>query len=332
MDNTLITSTDVVIFFVSGLLVIGLMFGFILYFLLSYRQKRKDYILLDTQKKEIEKQRLILENTLLELKQTQNQLIQSEKMASLGELVAGISHEIQNPINFVNNFASLNQELMLELKEEIKNNNHEEVLIIADDIIQNDIRIYEHGKRAGDIIKSMLEHSRPGKGQKEFIDINVMCEEYIKVAAAESKIKFGFFTFSFHHDFNPKISPLELMKQDIGRVLLNLLNNGFYAIHQRYLTEKEIENSHYEPQVTIKTDILDNKVIISIIDNGEGIKQEDMDKIMQPFFTTKPTGKGTGLGLSLANDIVRAHNGNISVKSQLNEGTTFAIELPIQNS
>ncbi len=329
MDNSSITSSDVVVFFISGLMVIGLMFGFILYFLLSYRQKRRDYILLDTQKKEIEKQRRILENTLLELKQTQNQLIQSEKMASLGELVAGISHEIQNPINFVNNFASLNQELMLELKEEIDNNNLEEVLIIADDIIQNDIRIQEHGKRAGDIIKSMLEHSRPGKGQKEHIDINVMCEEYLKVAVAESKIRFGFFNFSFHHDLNPQMGTLELMKQDIGRVLLNLLNNAIYAIHQKYLTEKQKDNSHYEPYVMIKTDLINNKAVISVVDNGIGIREEDMNKIMQPFFTTKPTGKGTGLGLSLANDIVRAHSGKISVESQLNEGTIFSIELPI---
>lgn len=327
MDNTTLNATDVIIFFSSGLLVICLMFGFILYFLMSYRQKRKDFILLQSQKHEINNQKIILEKTILELKQTQAQLIQSEKMASLGELVAGISHEIQNPLNFVNNFASLNQEMMIELKEEIQNNHIEEALIIAEDIIQNDIRIQQHGKRADGIIKSMLDHSRSSNGQKELVDINVMCEEYIKVANEENKIKLEDFIGTYESIFYPKAGKLELMKQDIGRVLLNLLNNAFYASHQRWLSEKAI-NSEFIPKVTIKTERNDDQIEISVIDNGTGIQTADINKIFQPFYTTKPTGKGTGLGLSLANDIVRAHGGLITVNSTQNEGSVFIIKLP----
>jgi signal transduction histidine kinase len=330
MDNTTINATDVIIFFSSGLLVICLMFGFILYFLMSYRQKRKDFILLQSQKQEINRQKMILENTLLELKQTQAQLIQSEKMASLGELVAGISHEIQNPLNFVNNFASLNQEMLTELREEIQNNRIEDAMLLVGDIIQNEIRIQQHGKRADGIIKSMLEHSRSSNGQKELVDINVMCEEYIKVANEESTLKLDNFSGTYECIFHPGAGKLELMKQDIGRVLLNLLNNAFYAAHQRWLSEKE-SHSEFVPKVTIKTERNDDKIEISVMDNGTGINSADINKIFQPFYTTKPTGKGTGLGLSLASDIVRAHGGQISVKSALNEGSVFIIELPAKN-
>ncbi|MBK8622355.1 MAG: ATP-binding protein [Saprospiraceae bacterium] len=329
MDNTALQSTDVIIFVSSGLLVICLMFGFILYFLMSYRQKRKDYILLESQKQEIDQQKLKLEKTLLELKQTQAQLIQSEKMASLGELVAGISHEIQNPLNFVTNFAALNQDLMSELKEEVHNNNPEEVLAIVDDIMENEKKIQEHGKRAEGIIKSMLEHSRSGKGQKEMVDINVMCEEYIKVASEESKIKLGNLAGTYECIFSPETGKTELMKQDIGRVLLNLINNAFYATHQRWLAE-QTQNPGYTPKVTIKTNRNPQIIEISISDNGTGIPESEKNKIFQPFFTTKPTGKGTGLGLSLASDIIRAHGGSITVQSEENIGSEFLIKLPFK--
>jgi signal transduction histidine kinase len=329
MDNSTLQSTDVIIFVASGLLVICLMFGFILYFLMSYRQKRKDYILLESQKKEIDRQKVILETTLLELKQTQAQLIQSEKMASLGELVAGISHEIQNPLNFVTNFATLNQELMAELKEEIQKNNYEEVLAIIEDIIGNEKKIRDHGKRAEGIIKSMLEHSRSGKGQKEMVDINVMCEEYIKVAKEENTMKLEGFSGTYECILSPETGKTELMKQDIGRVFLNLINNAFYAAHQRWLSVHSTDPA-FIPKVTIKTIRHPGEIEIYISDNGTGIPESEKNKIFQPFFTTKPSGKGTGLGLSLASDIIRAHGGSITVESEENVGSEFLIKLPVK--
>lgn len=323
-----INTSDVVIFLISGLLIIALMFGFILYFLMSYRQKRKDYDLLQFQKSEIDKQKRLLETTLLELRQTQSQLIQSEKMASLGELVAGIAHEIQNPLNFVNNFAAINEELIAELKEEVHKNNPEEVLYIADDIRQNENKIKEHGKRAESIIKSMLEHSRSGKGEKEEVDLNVMCEEYLKVAAEESRIKLLDFEPHYSCQFDPEVGKIDVMKQDFGRVLLNLMNNAFFAVHQRWLNEHETDPL-YSPQLFLETRRNKNELIIIIRDNGTGIPAKVLEKIFHPFFTTKPAGQGTGLGLSLAHDIIKAHGGNIQVSSRENEGSVFTIQLPV---
>lgn len=327
MDVNIIDARDVIVFVASGILVILLMFGFIVYFLMSYRQKRSDYALLEKQKKEIDTQKEILENTLQTLKQTQAQLIQSEKMASLGELVAGIAHEIQNPLNFVNNFAGINRDLIAELKEEIEKNNQEEVGYLLEDLAMNETKIMEHGKRAEGIVKSMLEHSRAGKGQKEWVDATLFCQEYTKVAFEESKTKWNPFFVEYECHFQDEKVMFEGMRQDIGRVLLNIVNNAFYAAHQKWKNESE-NQKHFNPRVVVNTSLKDNFIHIKVSDNGNGISPQDREKIFMPFFTTKPTGQGTGLGLSLSMDIVKAHGGNIDVDSVPGEGTTFTISIP----
>ncbi|MGN6196126.1 MAG: sensor histidine kinase, partial [Ginsengibacter sp.] len=264
-------------------------------------------------------------NTLEQLKQTQSQLIQSEKMASLGELTAGIAHEIQNPLNFVNNFSDVNQELLQELKEEADKGNIEEVKAIADDVIGNEEKINHHGKRADAIVKGMLQHSRQSSGQKELTDINALADEYLRLSYHGLRAKDKSFNATIETDFNNSIGKINIIPQDIGRVLLNLFNNAFYAVNE----QKNQKPQSYNPTVFVHTQKCDGKVQITVRDNGNGIPQKIIDKIFQPFFTTKPTGQGTGLGLSLSYDIIKAHGGEIKVESKEGVGSEFIIQLPI---
>jgi signal transduction histidine kinase/ligand-binding sensor domain-containing protein len=279
------------------------------------------------QKEEIEAQRDHLEKAFSDLKVTQSQLIQSEKMASLGELTAGIAHEIQNPLNFVNNFSEVNTELLIELKQEILAKNYEEVNAIADDIQQNEEKINHHGKRADAIVKGMLQHSQSSNGKKEPVDINALADEYLRLSYHGLRAKDKSFNAELVTHFDPELPKTNVIPQDIGRVLLNLFNNAFYSVNQKKKTACE----EYKPEVSVSTGIEKGQVIIKVKDNGVGIPDAIKEKIMQPFFTTKPTGEGTGLGLSLSYDIlVKGHDGTIVIDSREHEYTTFVISLPLK--
>ena len=286
------------------------------------RQRKKTNLLLLRQKEKVE-------TTLQELKSAQSQLIQSEKMASLGELTAGIAHEIQNPLNFVNNFAEVNDELLKELRTEAANGNLEEVKAIANDIAFNSEKINFHGKRADSIVKGMLQHSRASSGQKEPTDINALCDEYLRLAYHGLRAKDKSFNAKFETDFDNSIGKINIVPQEIGRVILNLINNSYYAVNEK--RKSGIES--YEPIVAVSTRKKKDKVEIKVKDNGSGIPQNLMDKIFQPFFTTKPTGQGTGLGLSLAYDIVtKGHGGELKVETKEGEGSEFLIQLPAKTN
>jgi signal transduction histidine kinase/ligand-binding sensor domain-containing protein len=286
----------------------------------------------------LETQKTSLEKTLNELKSTQAQLIQSEKMASLGELTAGIAHEIQNPLNFVNNFSEVSNELIGELVEEVDKGNTEEVKLIAKDVQQNLEKINHHGKRADAIVKSMLLHSQKGSGKKEPTDINILCEEYLRLAYHGMKAKDQTFGASFRFQPDATLPLVSLVPQDIGRVLLNLINNAFQAVDERVKWEMANVKGdssfvspftfHFKPLVTVSTKRSGDGIEISVKDNGPGIPEAIRDKIFQPFFTTKPTGLGTGLGLSLSYDIVKAHGGELKVETIESEGSTFILHLP----
>jgi len=271
----------------------------------------------------INEEKKILESTLEHLTATQAQLIQSEKMASLGELTAGIAHEIQNPLNFVNNFSEINKDLLIEMNEEIGKGNLEEVKAIAKDVIENEEKINHHGKRADAIVKGMLQHSRTSSGQKEPTDINALADEYLRLAYHVIRAKDKSFNATTKTEFGENIGTVNIIPQDIGRVILNLINNAFYAVDEK---KKQIKNG-YEPIVTVSTKTSNGKVEIKVSDNGNGIPQKMLDKIFQPFFTTKPTGQGTGLGLSLSYDIIKAHGGELKVETKENEGSEFIIIL-----
>lgn len=275
-----------------------------------------------------QKTNLVLQQTLNELKATQSQLIQSEKMASLGELTAGIAHEIQNPLNFVNNFSEVNDELIDDLKKEVVSGNKESLLEIANAIKTNQEKINHHGKRADGIVKSMLQHSRSSSGQNELTDINALCDEYVRLAYHGYRAKDKSFNtipinIVMETHFDPSLPKIKVIQQDIGRVLLNLINNAFYAANEK---AKHI-NIEYEPAVTVTTKFVNGKIEIAVKDNGNGIKDSTKAKIFQPFFTTKPAGQGTGLGLSLSYDIIKAHGGTIVVNSKEGEGAEFIIQL-----
>ncbi len=263
-----------------------------------------------------------------ELRSTQQQLIQSEKMASLGELTAGIAHEIQNPLNFVNNFSEVNKDLLDEVKIQNSKFKNEELDDVLNDIYQNNEKILHHGKRADAIVKGMLEHSRSSSGEKQSTDINALCEEYLRLAYHGLRAKDKSFNAIIKTDFDQSIGRINIISQDIGRVVLNLINNAFYAVNERSQHAKP--DSGYEPTVLISTKKEGDKVLISVKDNGNGIPESIREKIFQHFFTTKPPGQGTGLGLSLAYDIVtKGHGGAINVKSNETEtGTTFSVLLP----
>lgn len=272
---------------------------------------------------ELTRQKEELLQTLEELKSTQSQLIQSEKMASLGELTAGIAHEIQNPLNFVNNFSEVNKELISEMREEITKGNYHEVDALAKDVEENEEKINHHGKRADAIVKGMLQHSRKSSGQKEPTDINLLADEYLRLSYHGLRAKDKTFNATMKTDFDESIGKVNVIPQDIGRVLLNLFNNAFYAVRPPNPLKEE-----YAPTVSVCTRKEDDKVLIRVKDNGSGIPQNIVDKIFQPFFTTKPTGEGTGLGLSLSYDIIKAHGGTLKVESKEGEFTEFIISLP----
>jgi len=278
---------------------------------------------------EITKQKEELEETLNELKTTQAQLVQSEKMASLGELTAGIAHEIQNPLNFVNNFSEVSAELLDEMEEELAKGDTEEAKAIAADIKKNLEKIMHHGKRADGIVKGMLQHSRASSNVKEPTDINKLADEYLRLAYHGLRAKDKSFNADLVTHFAEGLPMANLVPQDIGRVLLNLFNNSFYATQKK----QETAGPDYKPTVEVSTKVKGKTVEIIVKDNGTGIPDEIRDKILQPFFTTKPTGQGTGLGLSLSYDIVvKAHEGKIDVKSKEGEGSEFIIILPFLNA
>ncbi len=281
----------------------------------------------------------ILQATLANLKSAQSQLIQSEKMASLGELTAGIAHEIQNPLNFVNNFSEVNAELIEELKAESskpKAERDDQVMLeILETLKENELKVVQHGKRADAIVKGMLQHSRKSSGQKELTDINALCDEYLRLAYHGLRAKDKSFNAKFETHLEPTLPKINVVPQDIGRVVLNLINNAFYACTERSrsaLSQQPITNSQqpYDPTVTVSTKAIGNKIEIRVKDNGPGIPDSIKGKIFQPFFTTKPTGQGTGLGLSLSYDIVtKGHGGELTVKTMEGEGSEFLIQLPI---
>ena len=287
------------------------------------REKTRDREL--AQAKEIEK-------AYTELKSTQAQLIQSEKMASLGELTAGIAHEIQNPLNFVNNFSDLSTELVDEMNEEIDKGNTEDAKLIAQDLIKNLKKISHHGKRAGDIVKGMLQHSRSSAGVKEPTDINALADEYLRLAYHGLRAKDKSFNATMKTDYDETIGKINIIPQDIGRVMLNLYNNAFYAAPLPPEGGFKDPDYKHEPTVWVSTKKVDDKVLITVKDNGPGIPQKLLDKIFQPFFTTKPTGQGTGLGLSLSYDIIKAHGGELKVETKEGEGSEFTFHLPFKNN
>ena len=318
---------------IASLIVLGLIIITAIMLLRNNRQKIKA-------NKQLQQQKQKVESTLSELRSTQAQLIQSEKMASLGELTAGIAHEIQNPLNFVNNFSEVNIELTNEMNDE---NNIEEIKAIANDIKQNSEKILLHGRRADGIVKSMLQHSRKNSGQKEPTDINALCDEYLRLSYHGLRAKDKNFNADFKTDFDNNIGKINVVPQDIGRVLLNLFNNAFYTVSKPPSPKGE----NYKPLVSVTTRKIKLPAIngsksfplgtgghegieIIVSDNGNGIPQNIIDKIFQPFFTTKPTGEGTGLGLSLAYDIItKEHKGTIKVESREDEGSMFVIQLPV---
>jgi signal transduction histidine kinase len=294
--------------------------------------KRTTAILLEETIEELEQKRKAIEETnaaltksLDELKAAQAQLIQSEKMASLGELTAGIAHEIQNPLNFVNNFAEVSTELVDEMNEELATGNVEDAKQIAQDLKQNLEKINHHGKRAGDIVKGMLQHSRSSNGQKELTDINALADEYLRLAYHGLRAKDKTFNATMKTDFDETIGLVKVIPQDIGRAVLNLITNAFYAVSERKKQQPEL----YEPVVAVSTKKINDRIEIHVNDNGTGIPQKALEKIFQPFFTTKPTGQGTGLGLSLSYDIIKTHGGVLTVETREGEGSAFIIQLPV---
>ncbi len=298
-------------------LIAGICIFLIIVFIL-YRNNR--------QNKRINKK---LESTLTNLKSTQSQLIQSEKMASLGELTAGIAHEIQNPLNFVNNFSDVSIELLEEMQEEIDKGDIEEANAIAVDIKQNLEKIAHHGRRADGIVKGMLQHSQSSTGQKELTDINELTDEFLRLAYHGLRAKDKTFNADLVTNFSESLPKIPVIPQDIGRVLLNLFNNAFYATQEKS-KQSQFTISSYKPVIKVTTWQKDNAIMIAIKDNGNGIPNAIKDKILQPFFTTKPTGAGTGLGLSLSYDIVvKAHGGTIEIIGNEGEGAEFTISLPV---
>jgi len=325
------------LFSAAGALISALMVLYILF--RNNRNKQKTNTALKQQKEKVEQ-------TLEKLKSTQSQLVQAEKMASLGELTAGIAHEIQNPLNFVNNFSEVNAELIDELSDEMDNENFDEVKAIAKDLKENELKINHHGKRADAIVKGMLQHSRAGSGNKIPTDLNALADEYLRLSYHGLRAKDKSFNADFKTDFDAELPKIEVIPQDIGRVLLNLINNAFYAcaersrsaVNDKTLTGfnptraglSELNTGSYKPTVAVSTINHGDQIEIRVKDNGNGIPEEIKDKIFQPFFTTKPTGQGTGLGLSMSYDIItKGHGGELRAETKNGEGSVFKILLPI---
>jgi two-component system NtrC family sensor kinase len=315
-------------YFNISVLVVFLMIAVTVYILVrNNRRQQKANHLLSTQKQIIENERDKTNMALADLRLAQSQLIHAEKMASLGELTAGIAHEIQNPLNFVNNFSDISKELLKEMKNELDTGNFEEAKEIAGFVIQNMDKIYNHGRRADVIVKGMLLHSQRGSGEAQFTNINTLTGEFIKLSYHNIRSKSKSFTAELITDFDKDVPKIEVVQQDIGRALLNLFNNAFYYMEQKQKTA----GPDYKPTLTVHTSVKDHCVEIKVRDNGNGIPEHLINKVMQPFFTTKPTGEGTGLGLSLSYDIiVKAHNGAMTVDSKESEYTEFIVSLPMQ--
>ncbi|MGK0426597.1 MAG: signal transduction histidine kinase [Ulvibacter sp.] len=302
---------------VRNLSMIGLLAGVVISFILFLKFKEKRRL------------NLALEESLSNLKATQGQLIQSEKMASLGELTAGIAHEIQNPLNFVTNFSEVSNELIDEMNEEIEKGDIEEARLIASDIKQNLEKINHHGKRADGIVKSMLQHSRSSTGKKEPTDINKLADEYLRLAYHGLRAKNQSFNAILETNYDANIGQLEVITQDLGRVILNLITNAFYACNEKNSSFDKATEAGYKPTVYISTKKNTDSIEIKVTDNGNGMSEAVKEKIFQPFFTTKPTGQGTGLGLSMSYDIIsKSHEGELKVETIIGKGTTFTIILP----
>ena len=287
----------------------------------------------ETLEKQVTERTAALSQSLKDLKETQTQLIQREKMASLGELTAGVAHEIQNPLNFVNNFSEVNAELIDEMQQEMDKGNTERAKILAGDIKQNFDKITEHGKRADSIVKGMLQHSHSSIATKEPSDINALADEYLRLAYHGWKAKNKLFNATLKTDFDETIGKINIIPQDIGRALLNIYNNAFYAVIEKNASASSA-GQPYQPTISVRTKKIKDKsdshrMEISVADNGNGIPQKFLLKIFQPFFTTKPTGQGTGLGLSLSYEIIEAHGGELKVETKEGEGATFIIQLPV---
>ena len=308
---------------VLGILFTVLVIAGILY--RNNRQKKRAFTLLQKQKQQTDLQKAKVEHTLEELRVRQAQLIHSEKMASLGELTAGIAHEIQNPLNFVNNFSEVNKELLVELNEEIVKRNFNEVTVLSKDVTENEEKINYHGKRADAIVKGMLQHSKMSTGQKEPTDINDLVAEYLRLSYYGLRAKDNALDILRKTDFDRSISKINIVPQDIGRVLLNLYNNAFYALIEKMKQHPD----NFTPVISVRTKKKDDKIEISIKDNGNGIPPKVMDKIFQPFFTTKPPGQGTGLGLSMSYETIKVHAGEMKVESKEGEGAEFIILIPV---
>ena len=299
------------------------------------RFTRKTQKLLQYKNEIIEAEKEKAEDALVALKQTQNQLIQSEKLASLGELTAGIAHEIQNPLNFVNNFSELSVDLAKDIKDELHKPAIDKPYVedLLTDLTANQEKINHHGKRAASIVSGMLEHSRASTGKKELTDVNKLCDEYFRLSYHGLRAKNKDFNAEMITHFDTTIPKIEIIPQDVGRVILNLINNAFYAVNQKRIMDDgqgTIEKEKYTPTVTITTLKTDNAIEIKVKDNGIGMSENVKAKVFQPFFTTKPTGSGTGLGLSLAYDIItKGHGGELKVETKVGEGSIFIIQLPI---
>ncbi len=274
----------------------------------------------------LDKAKQNIEAALIELKSTQAQLIHAEKMVSLGELTAGIAHEIRNPLNFINNFSEVNKELIAEIKMEMNAGNTNEAITIADNLEENEEKIIHHGRRAEAIVNNMLQHSRTNTGQRELTDVNALADEYLRLSYHGIRAKDKSFNADFTTYFDESIQKINIVPQDIGRALLNLFNNAFYAVNEK----KKKADKNYQPIVSIHTKRVNDKIEVSVKDNGNGIPQKIVDKIFQPFFTTKPSGQGTGLGLSLSYDIIKAHGGTINVESTESTESVFVISLPLK--
>ena len=314
---------------IGVLALIGIIYGFMQY---RSRNLKQTNILLE---KKVTARTNELNNSLTELKNTQDQLVHSEKMASLGELTSGIAHEIKNPLNFINNFSEINMDLIAELEEQPNKDVESEQIIKT--LKKNSEKINHHGKRVDDIVKSMLQHSRFGNLTKEPVNINMLCAESLKLAYHGFKAKEKTFNAAAEMNFDPDLPTVMVIPQDIGRVLLNLINNAFYAVHEKkkkglvISTDEAEPEISYKPTVTVSTKRIENKILITVSDNGPGIPQKIINKIFQPFFTTKPTGEGTGLGLSMSYDIVtKSHGGELRVKSIEEEGTDFEMVIPVK--
>lgn len=307
---------------VLAIIILGILFKY-------YRNKQHAVQVLQMQKQQTEEQKAKAENALEVLQVTQKQLVQSAKMVSLGELTAGIAHEIQNPLNFVNNFSELSIDLLDELKDATvqqlpasKKADAEEIMKVLTDNLK---KINDHGKRADSIVKGMLQHSQASTGNKEMADINNLADEYLRLSYQGHRAKDKSFTAAVNTHFDSSLGRIEIVPQDIGRLLLNIYNNAFYSLHKK----KQFSSHSFDPMITVSTKKKGNSVQITVTDNGTGMPAGITDKIFQPFFTTKPTGQGTGLGLSLGYDIVKAHGGEIRVETKEGEFATFIIDLPV---